>query len=77
MTKDVIMDAYTVISKIEDLFSQAEDHFNMIPNNIQESIFNYHNSPGTLQHSLFWGLRAAKELREDWHTVVAEIPCGE
>jgi hypothetical protein len=73
MTKEVFMDAKATISKIEDLLNQAEDLFDRIPPVIQQAIFDYHNEIGTMRYWLRHGIQAAKELREDWHTVVADI----
>jgi hypothetical protein len=74
MTKEVFMDARASISKIEDLLNQAEDLFGRIPPAIQQAIFDYHNEIGTMRHCLRHGIQTAKELREDWHVVVADIP---
>ena len=76
-TKAQFIDAYSAICTTEDLFTEAENLFGKIPPTVQTAILNYHNARGTLQHALRWGLQAAKELREDWHTVVAGLPCGE
>jgi hypothetical protein len=76
ISRQEFTDAYATINKIEDLITEATGLFNRIQPAIQQAIFNYHNERGTLQHSLRWGLQAAKEVREDWHTVVANIPCG-
>jgi hypothetical protein len=73
MTKEVFMDAKASISKIEDLLNEAADLLDRIPPVIQQAIFDYHNEIGTMQHCLLHGIQAAKELREDWHTVVADI----
>jgi hypothetical protein len=54
--------------------NQAADLFDRIPPAIQQAIFDYHNEIGTMQHCLRYRIQAAKELREDWHTVVANIP---
>jgi hypothetical protein len=73
MAREVFMDAKASISKIEYLLNQAGDLFDKIPPVIQQAIFDYHNETGTMQHCLRYGVQAAKELREDWHTVVADI----
>jgi hypothetical protein len=73
MTKEVFMDAKASISKIEDLLNEAADLLDRIPPVIQQAIFDYHNETGTMQHCLRYGIQAAKELREDWHTVLADI----
>ena len=77
MKKEKIIQAYSAIDKMEDLFTEAEDLFDMIPSSIQQAILNYHNERGTVQHCLRWGLQAIKEIRRDWHTVVVGIPCEE
>ena len=75
--KEKFTETYTNINKIEDLLTEAGELFDKIPPDIQQAILNYHNEPATIQHSLRWGLQAAKEIRSDWHSVVADIPCGE
>jgi hypothetical protein len=70
-------EAYATISKIEDLLTEAGQTLDSIPRGIQQAILYYHREPATLQHCLRWGLQAAKELREDWHVVVAGLPCEE
>jgi hypothetical protein len=77
MKKSEFMAARDAISEIEDLLDKATDLFNEIPDSIQTAILNYHNATSSLNHCLRWGLQAAEELREDWHTVVAGMPCEE
>ena len=72
--KKDFMEAYEGINKIENLLTEAGELFDKIPHVIRQAIFDYHNEPGTVQHCLRYGLQAVKELREDWHTVVAGIP---
>jgi hypothetical protein len=74
LTKEAFMDAKASISKIEDLLNEAADLFDRIPPAIQQAILDFHNETGTMQHCLRYGTQAAKEIREDWHTVVADIP---
>lgn len=68
------MTAYKNVSRIEDIFYEAIILFDNLPPAIQAVILNYHNEPATLQHCLRRGLQATKEIREDWHMVVAGIP---
>ena len=75
MEKEKFLSSYEAISKINDLFTTAEDLFNQIPDEIQQSILKYHNDHATVQHCIRWGLQAASDIRKDWHTVVANIPC--
>ena len=75
-TKTQFMNAHSTISTIEDLFTEAGNLFAGIPPVIQTAILAYHNEHATIQHTLRWGVQAAKELREDWHAVVAGIPCA-
>jgi len=75
--KNDFMEAYGSINKIEDLLTEAGELFDRIPPAIQSAILAYHNEPGTVQHCLRWGLQAIKEIRKDWHTVVADISCEE
>jgi hypothetical protein len=76
LSKSRMMYGLKCIRKIEDLLSEARKLFDKIPSSIQTAILNTHREPATLQHCLRWGLQAAKELREDWHTVVAGVPCS-
>ena len=77
LTKTQFMEARETISQIENLLTEARNKFYSIPFPIQATILIYHNDPATLQHCLRWGLQAAKEIRSDWHMVVAGLPCGE
>ena len=67
--------SHSDICKIEDLLIEANKLLDKIPPSIQQAILNYHIETGTIQHCLRWGLQASKEIREDWHTVVADISC--
>ena len=77
LTKVQFADAYIGISKIEDLLNEAGNVLNRIPPVIQQSILKYHNESATIQHCIRWGMQAAKEIRTDWHTVAAGVPCKE
>jgi len=73
MKKDQFMAAFQAIYDMEDLFQKAKDLFGTIPPEIQQAILEYHTNEATIQHCLRWGLTAAKEIREDWHTVVSRL----
>ena len=73
LQKENFMAAFETINKIEDLFQKADGLFHKIPLAIQDAMRNYHSYQGSLEYSLRWGLTAAKELREDWHVVVADV----
>ena len=75
MKKGEFIEAYAIIGLIESLLSEAGELFDRIPPDIKTAILGYHNEPATLQYCLRWGLQAAKEIRLDWHTVVADLPC--
>ena len=77
LTKGEFMEAYTTVNRIEDLLSEAGVLFDKLPPTVQQAIHTYHNEHGSLQHCLRGGLQAVTELRKDWHTVVAGLPCGE
>jgi hypothetical protein len=77
MKKEKFIEAYESIKKIEGLFEEGEKLLYALPISIRKSILNYHNEPANLQYCLRWGLQATKELREDWHAVVACIPCSD
>jgi hypothetical protein len=77
LSKTELTEAYSTINKIEDLISEADGLFSQIPLVIQDAILNAHNESATLQYCLRWGLQAVKEIRSDWHTVVADLPCWE
>lgn len=73
MEKEKFITAYWAICEIEELFNKADDLFQSIPPEIQQAILDYHAKNGTMQHCIRWGLTAAGEIREDWHTVVSEL----
>jgi len=75
MKKDKFLSSYETINEIKNLFIKAEDLFNQIPSEIQQVIHEYHNNHATVHHCIRWGLQAASDIRKDWHTVVANIPC--
>ena len=77
MNKSRFIDARRNISKIEDLLSEANELCEGIEPVILQAIINYHNEPATLPYCLRWGFQAAKEIREDWHTVVSKMSCEE
>ena len=75
LPKAQFLTARDTISEIEDMLTEAEALLIRLQPGIQTAIHDYHNEHGTLRHCLRWGLQAAKEVREDWHTVAANIPC--
>ena len=75
MDKEKFLNTYETINKIKDLFTTAEDLYNQIPHELQQAIIKYHNDHATVQYCIHWGLKAADDIRRDWHTVVANIPC--
>ena len=77
LKKEHFMEAHSIVNKMEDLLSEAGGLFDSLPISIQRAILGYHSEFANLQHCLRWGLQAVTELRKDWHTVVADIPCGE
>ena len=77
LSKRQFMDAYTTIGQIEDLFIVSEILIEKLPASIREAILAHHNEPATIQHCIRWRLQAIKEIRTDWHAVVADIPSDE
>lgn len=71
MTENEIA-AYKSICKIEKLLTKADALFNTIPTAIQQTIYDYHNEAGTIQHCLRWGLQAMEEIRNDWHKIIVD-----
>ena len=76
MKKETLIETYENICKIEGLLAEAGKLFERMPAEIQQTIFDYHNEHATIQHCLRYGLQAVKEIREVWHTVVADVPSG-
>jgi hypothetical protein len=77
MDKNQFMAAHRTISAIEDLFDKADDLFRTIPPEIQDALRNFHSDTGNLEYCIRWGLTAAGDLREDWHTVVSGLEVAE
>jgi hypothetical protein len=77
LSKETITGAYGNLSKIEDLFDEADRAWHKIPEEIQRAIITYHNDRHNVVYCLRWGQQAAEEIRKDWHTVVSETPCAE
>ena len=75
MNKQVLLDACAAIGKIENLLGKAGALLSTIDPKIQETIRLYHTENANLKYCIRWGESAAKEIREDWHTVVSEIEC--
>jgi len=50
---------------INNLFQQLEKNLNALPQGLQEEILEYHNSDGTIQHCVRWGLQASEEILND------------
>ena len=73
MKKDDFLTAKAAISKIEDLISEAAALLDTIAPELLPAIQNYHNETATLPYCLRWGLQAAKDIREDWHSVVSGL----
>ena len=73
MTKDEFMEARETIGKIEDLLTESNNLFDKLPPSIKEAILRFHNESAAIGFCLRWGLQAAKEIREDWHVVVAGL----
>jgi len=71
--KSRFVDARRSVSKIEDLLAEASELYEGIEPDILQAIIDYHNETATLLYCLRWGLQAAKEIREDWHTVVSSL----
>jgi len=53
------------IKTINNLFQQLEKNLNSLPQGLQEEIQDYHNSDGTIQHCVRWGLQASEEILND------------
>ena len=77
MDKEQFMTAFRAVSDIEDLFNKADDLFQTIPPEIQGAMRNYHTENGGLAYCIRWGLTAAGDIREDWHTVVSGLEVTE
>ncbi len=73
MTKDEFIEAREIIQKIENLLIESNDLFDKLPVSIREAILKFHNESAAIGFCLRWGLQAAKEIREDWHVVVAGL----
>jgi calcineurin-like phosphoesterase len=71
--KERFTTAFEAVNRIEDLFQKADDLFQTLPQDIQQAILEYHTENGSLQYCLRWGLVAAGDIREDWHTVVSKL----
>jgi hypothetical protein len=53
------------VKTINNLFQQLEKNLNALPQGLQEEIQEYHNSDGTIQHCVRWGLQASEEILND------------
>lgn len=53
------------VETINKLFQQIENKLYELPQGLQEEIINYHNSEGTIQHCVRWGLQASQEILAD------------
>jgi len=53
------------VKTINNLFQQLEKNLNSLPQGLQEEIQDYHNSDGTIQHCVRWGLQASEEILND------------
>ena len=73
--KKKFLDAYAAVVQIENLLTTVADMLDRMPLAVQQEILNYHREPATLHFCTRWGLQAAKEIREDWAAVVANLPC--
>ncbi len=73
MKKEEFMEAREIIQKIENLLTESNNLFDKLPLSIREAILKFHNESAALGFCLRWGLQAAKEIREDWHVVVAGL----
>ena len=73
MKKEEFMEAREIIQKIENLLTESNNLFDKLPLSIREAILKFHNESAALGFCLRWGVQAAKEIREDWHVVVAEL----
>ena len=71
------VDSYNAIMLMEDLLTKTEGLLGTLPTAIQQAFQKYHNEPATIQHCPRWGLQALKEIRSDWHNLVADVPCCE
>jgi len=75
ITKVEFMQAYNRIERIEEGFKTMLHSLEDTPAEIRQAFTDYHNEKHTLEHCIRWGLQAAKEIREDWHTVVLGLTC--
>ena len=71
--KQGLLSAYNGLNQIEELLTKAQELLDKMPTPLQAEMFKYHNSNTTLAHCLRWGEVAARELREDWHTLTAGL----
>lgn len=72
MKKENFTEDHKTIGEFAELLTEAGELFDKLPVDIQQEILSHHNEPAMIRRCLQWGMLAAKELREDWHTIVVD-----
>lgn len=53
------------VTTINKLFQQLEEKLHSLPNGLQIEMIDYHNSEGTVEYCVRWGLQASEEILAD------------
>ena len=66
-------DEYKKVKEIADLMERAWDIFSALPDEVRIAIQEYHGEHTAVGHCARWGAQNAKEIADDWHTVVSAL----
>lgn len=76
MNKENLRRQKRYLKSIQSAFLKAEKYFDMLDDQTQRALFDFHHEYGSVNHCIRRGLQAASEALKDWDGF-AKGACGE